>query len=86
MAEHQSKVYRVREAFSFDYNGRAYSMRTGDLVGPDHPSFKGREGLFVEVDERTTMHDVASDPTSIIETATANPGERRSVRVPKASA
>lgn len=83
MAEHQPKVYRVREAFSFDYNGRAYSMRTGDLVGPEHPSFKGREGLFEEVTDQTTMHDVASSPTAVIETATANPGERRSVRTPK---
>jgi len=83
MAEHQSKVYRVREPFSFDYGGRAYSMRTGDLVDDQHPSFKGREALFDEVDDRSAMHDVASSPTAIIETATANPGERRSVRPSK---
>lgn len=83
MAEAQTPMYRVREAFSFDHGGRAYVMRTGDIVGADHPAFKGREALFEEINAESGIRDYSAGTTGIVETATANPGERRTVRTPK---
>jgi hypothetical protein len=51
-------------------------VRAGDLVGDKDPVLKGREDLFEPVEEYL-------DRRSNIEQATAAPGERRSVAVPK---
>lgn len=68
---------RVKEGISFDApNGAQVNLRRGQLFPDDHPYVKGRESLFEPADDaaaRTTGAAVA------VETATAAPGERRSI-------
>lgn len=68
---------RVKEGISFDApNGAQINLRRGQLFPDDHPYVKGREQLFEPADDaaaRSTGAVVAS------ETATAAPGERRSI-------
>ncbi|GLW32270.1 hypothetical protein [Actinoplanes regularis] len=72
-------VLRVKESFSYDRDGVPLVMRAGDLVPDDDPCVAGREVHFELVE------DVASrTSTSAVETATAAPGERRSVAKPAA--
>jgi hypothetical protein len=85
------KVYRVVESFSADVKGATYVLRKGDLVDAGHPVFKGREALFEEVDAAVVAQDrarrqvTAADSGGAIETATANPGAKRS-RTPASKA
>ena len=68
---------RVKEGISFDApNGAQVTLRPGQLFPDGHPYTKGREQLFEPAD------DAASRETGVpaaVETATAAPGERRSV-------
>jgi hypothetical protein len=81
MAQDKGKVFRVIEAFSFDHGGRPYSMRIGDLIGTDHPAFsKGRMSMLEEVSGGSGMADYAEMSERAVETTTAGPGERRSIR------
>jgi hypothetical protein len=81
MAEDKGPVYRVTQPFSFDDNGQQYAMRTGDLVEPGHPALTpGRMGLFEEVQPGSGMRDYAVRAAEAIETTTAEPGAKRSVR------
>jgi hypothetical protein len=68
---------RVKEGISFDAPGGAQvNLRRGQLFPDDHPYVKGREHLFEPAD------DVAARSAGVpaaVETATAAPGERRSV-------
>ncbi len=84
MAQDKGKVYRVIEAFSFDHGGRPYSMRIGDLIDTSHPAFNtGRMKMLEEVGEGSGMADYADMSERAIETTTAAPGQRRSVRSPR---
>jgi hypothetical protein len=65
---------RVKEAFSFDDNGVPVVMRAGTLVEDDDPRIKGRERHFEDADDAAARTSVAA-----VETATAAPGERRTV-------
>lgn len=77
----QAQVYRVVEAFAFDYNGRGYTMRRGDVFTADHPAFNEARlegGLFEPAG--TAAEAAASrarDSWSATEEATANPGLQR---------
>lgn len=81
MAQDKAKVYRVVEAFSFDHDGRPYSMRIGDLIGVEHPAYSpARLSMLEEVSSGSGMADYAEMAERAVEVATAAPGERRAVR------
>lgn len=64
-------VWRVKEPFSFDQDGVPVTMRAGALLPEGDPRAVGREHLLEQAD------DVAA--RGAVETATAAPGERRSL-------
>lgn len=68
-----AKILRVTKAFSVlsDPNGHVYTP--GELVDSDHPHVKGREDHFETVEAHV------SSRTAGVESATAAPGEKRSV-------
>jgi hypothetical protein len=79
----KDQVYRVVESFSFDHGGRTYAMKRNDMVTRDHPGYKGRENLFEPVTEEYVRAQAARTSVGATwranETATAAPGERRTV-------
>lgn len=64
-------VWRVKEAYSYDEGGVPVTVRAGTLLADDDPRVKGRERHLERAED-------AASRTSV-ETATAGPGERRSV-------
>ena len=69
---------RVKEGISFDAPGGAQvNLRRGQLFPDDHPYVKGREHLFEPADDVAAR---SAGTGAAVETATAAPGERRSVR------
>lgn len=69
---------RVKEGISFDAPGGAQvNLRRGQLFPDDHPYVKGREHLFEPADDAAAR---SGGSGMAVETATAAPGERRSVR------
>lgn len=66
---------RVKESHSFDDQGVPYTMRVGMLVDDDDPRIKGREQFYEDADTAAARTSV----TTTSETATAAPGELRSV-------
>jgi|SRR5215210_2515704 len=81
MASSSDVVYRVREGFTFDHQGRPYTMRRGELVSPGHPAVvPGRMSLLEEVSATAVRADLdrqSIGAVNAVETATAAPGERR---------
>ena len=70
---------RVKEGISFDApNGAQVNLRRGQLFPDDHPYVKGREQLFEPADDAAARSTGVS-PAVAVETATAGPGERRSI-------
>lgn len=67
------KIFVAVESFGCEVDGRPVLVSKGDTVREGHPVLKGRESLFV-------VQSVRFD----VEQATAAPGERRSVSVPRA--
>lgn len=76
----------AKETFAFDApDGAQVVVRRGQPFPDGHPYLKGREHLFEPADEvaaRSTGSPVAA---VAVETATAAPGERRSVSRGKGS-
>lgn len=69
---------RVKEGISFDLpSGEQVNLRRGQLFPDGHPYVKGREHLF-EPAEDAAARSISSG--AAVETTTAAPGERRSVR------
>ena len=72
---------RVKEGISFDLpSGEQVNLRRGQLFPDDHPYIRGREGLFEPAEDAAAR--AAGRPVGAavaVETATAAPGERRSV-------
>jgi hypothetical protein len=68
---------RVKEGISFDLpSGEQVSLRRGQLLPDDHPYLKGREAFFEPAEDAAAR---APGAAVAVETATAAPGERRSV-------
>ena len=73
-----ANIYRAVEAFAFaDKGGVPHSVTPGDLRSGDDPNFKGREHLFESVEVAA-----ARKAGRAVETATAAPGESRSLSRP----
>jgi hypothetical protein len=71
-------IKRVRESFTFDENGRPVSFSAGDLVDVDTiGGYKGREHLFEEVS--IYVGRKIGSKTKVVESATSDPGERKSI-------
>lgn len=66
-------VLRVREAFCAYYKGVEEVFAPGRLVDSGDRIVKGREHFF------ETVEVAASRQSGVVESATAEPGERRSV-------
>lgn len=82
----EKKLLRVREAFAYMVGSYPDVLRFGDVVSSDHPAVKGREDKFEAV---TPDNALIRDPNAglvpaegVIESATAAPGEKRSVGRP----
>ena len=65
---------RVKESHSFDEGGVPVTMKVGQLVDDADPRIKGREAYYENADVAAARSSVAA-----VETASAAPGERRSV-------
>lgn len=90
-------IKRVRESFSYwDESGKPHSFQAGMIVDIDRTSgYKGREHLFEDVDvyvdrveeEKATAAKAgkatSTRKTEPVETATAEPGEKRDLTTPK---
>lgn len=90
-------VYRVTEPFAFDLpTGQSIVMHRGDLIDENHPAYKHKGGRdYLEPADESSA--VRSEPISFgpegmigggpaseaIETATAAPGEHRSISNPR---
>lgn len=69
---------RVKEGISFDLpSGEQVNLRRGQLFPDGHPFMKGREQFFEPAEDAAARSVGAA---VAVETATAGPGERRSVR------
>ncbi|WP_435215907.1 hypothetical protein [Streptomyces sp. bgisy034] len=71
---------RCKAAFAATVNGVPKVMRPGTLVPDDDPVIKGREHLFEDVDA------FMQRKTPRVEEATAEPGARRSLSLPRKQA
>lgn len=86
-------VKRVRESFvSWDEKGMPTNFSVGQLVDSDKTAaYKGRESLFEDIDvymdrseDKTKEYPYApAKDTAKPESATAEPGEKRSLPTPK---
>lgn len=70
-------VYRVNEPFATSINGVPRVYRAGDLVHEDDAVLKGREQFFMPVEEH------AARTAQNFETASAEPGRRRTRTAPR---
>lgn len=78
-------VLRAREAFACsDAQGTPRVVRPGDLFDSTDPLVTGRETLFEPVEVATQRSEAVVAGGSGVESATAAPGEKRSVS-PKVS-
>lgn len=67
-------IVRATQPFAFtDTAGVPRVVRAGDLYDETDPNVKGRENLFEPVET------AASRTAAVVETATAAPGEKRSL-------
>lgn len=73
-------VLRVREAFACHYRGVDEVFPPGRLVDSGDPVVKGREHLFESV-EVAASRESRAPLGGVVESATAAPGEKRSVAV-----
>lgn len=70
----------AKETFTYDApNGAQVVIHRGKPLPDDHPAIKGREHLFEPADVAASRTAGASGAAAAVETATAAPGERRSV-------
>lgn len=68
---------RVKEGCSFDTSaGAQVNLRRGQLFPDDHPYVKGRPSLFEPADDAAAR---SVGTNTAVETATAAPGERRTI-------
>lgn len=74
-------VYRARESFAYWDDRRVpHDVPAGTLIDSDKaPFFKGREHLFEEVEEFMDRAEKKSEGMKPVESATAAPGEKRSI-------
>ncbi|AMS03166.1 head-tail connector protein [Gordonia phage Herod] len=73
-------VLRAREAFACsDAHGTPRVVRPGDLFDSTDPLVTGRETLFEPVEVATQRSEAVVAGGSSVESATAAPGEKRSV-------
>ena len=84
---------RAKGPFTAYVNGQALNVPAGELLDSSHPIVQGREGLFEKVEDfvnsvgRKTSVSRGDKPRPsevLMERATAEPGEKRSV-APKPS-
>jgi hypothetical protein len=78
-------IMRVREPFAIaDVDGAHRLFSAGDLVDTSDSAYIGREHLFEEltvaVERKGTALTSADHPSTVVERATAEPGEKRDVR------
>jgi hypothetical protein len=78
-------IKRVKEPFAVAGEDGAHRVfSAGDLVDTSDDAYKGREHLFEDLNvamERKTMEPTsATHPSTPVERATAEPGEKRDVR------
>lgn len=78
----ERKILEASEPFSVTLqDGTPYSVATGDRFYSDDPVVRGREKLFGELQVRSSRPTrPVSSPA--VETASADPGEKRSVTSP----
>lgn len=76
--ENPHMIYRVKEPFSYtDGRGVPRVMRVGDLVTTDHDAYREKWSHLFE-----PVNEAADRPAGMVESATAAPGEKRSVQLP----
>ena len=76
----ERKIVQCRSTFATSDNGNTVMIQGGDLYYSDDPIVKGRESLFSEPTVKSSRP--AKSTARAQETATAAPGERRSVARP----
>ena len=78
----ENKLVQCRKPFVTVLDGRRVRAAVGDVYDANDPIVKGREALFGEIDVKSSRPAA----TRTQETATAGPGERRSVTRPQPKA
>jgi hypothetical protein len=73
-------VMRCKNTFFAVVDGRERRVRAGELLGSDDPVVKRFSSSFEPVEEYVAKHR-AAEP--VVERATAEPGEKRSVGRPR---
>lgn len=79
-------IRRAKESFSFSSSeGAPVIVTAGQLIETDtFDGYKGREHLFEDVDAYVSRQEsLKSQTPTVVETATAEPGEKRNVTPPK---
>jgi hypothetical protein len=79
MAGDSDRIVEALEPFSADVDGTPVGVSKGDKFYADDPVVRGRAHLFGDVTVRRTRRPASS---GAVETATAAPGERRTVGGP----
>ncbi|WP_236241158.1 hypothetical protein [Streptomyces sp. CC228A] len=73
-------IKRCKASFAVMVNGAPRVIPAGQLVDESDPVVKGREANFEDVE--TYVTDKAARRAPLVERATAEPGERRSLAKP----
>jgi hypothetical protein len=76
-----AKIVQALQSFSADIDGVPVGVNAGDKFYDDDPAVTGRRHLFGEITVRSTRARRPIGPDTV-ETATAGPGERRTMSGP----
>lgn len=78
----ERKIVQCRSSFVTTVNGRSVMVTGGDLYYSDDPIVKGRDGLFSDLNVKSSRS--AAKSAAAVETASAGPGSRRVLSKPPA--
>lgn len=76
----ERKIVQARSAFATTVAGHTVMVSAGDVYYSDDPLVKGREGLFGELEVKSSRP--APSTATASETTSAAPGSRRSLSRP----
>ena len=75
-------ILRCVEPFAVQDGNLPRVMRSGDVVESDDPIVKGHESMFEPVESFIVRRAAGTSTGTMLETATADPGEKRAVTKP----
>lgn len=76
-------VYRAKQGIALSVEGRRYHFSTGELILEDHPVKPKDHSDFEEISEYVERTSQPRRRGVLVEQATAEPGEKRSIGRPR---